>query len=430
MRLPRRAPYPGRRAVVAFAAGEACILAGGLAHPLPGVDRADSIDLEAWTGIMKAASTHGARGSIVVSLHAAAAPLAAVRERPAESGWAERTASEILAEQEAVLLKGQARHGPWWVFATPRNLVRTILQASQAARAPVEAIEPSALSLLRLAPARGPATVLVAAVSDSACEIAAGVSGAPLLARSVAVKRHPDAAAEIEASVRYLQRAGYEQAAVVLCGPAADGVASALRHLGIETADIIPAGSAAEAVASSAARRHRQDPDFQRAILGRAAQGPRAAAVAAAALLVASVSYALSTQSTVGSLRVELGSLQATHQTLQARLSRWKGPRAQAAAAALASLELRKADLDVLRDLQSIVPQDAWLEKVDLQAAGAVRLEGHSLSLKSVLDLAAAAASIWRQASVRSIEHAGEPMPSYRFVLEAHTGHRSGGQPR
>ena len=84
----------------------------------------------------------------------------------------------------------------------------------------------------------------------------------------------------------------------------------------------------------------------------------------------------------------------------------------------------------MLRDLQSIVPQDAWLEKVDLQAAGAVRLEGHSLSLKSVLDLAAAAASIWRQASVRSIEHAGEPMPSYRFVLEAHTGHRSGGQPR
>lgn len=417
MRLPKQ---PRGRPAIAIAASEAALVAGGRVHTVPAPLLTDQMTTEEWEAVLSALRAQAGERAlrVTLALPAQAAPLQVLRTTPQGKGWQIQAALELLPESTPVVVSGGGRDAPTWLCATHRETLARLEAASKASGVRLEAVEPAALALLRLRP-RGTAsgTVLVAAVSASGCEIAAGQAGAPILARSVATKRPEDVTSEIELTVQYLQREGTADISIVLAGPSAEAVATSLQARGMPPAEIIPSPSAAAAVATGASYRTR-GPDFLRELPGRKPGAAHAAAAVSAAALPLVLLYSMHQLSTVASLRERVQAARAEQQALQAQLDRWTGPRAQAARQALQTLESRRLQLGFLDQLADLLPDDLWVERVEARQ-GTVRIEGQSLSKDSIIRFAQRARSIWPSAILRIAGREETPVSYYRFVLES-----------
>lgn len=420
MRLSRKA---ASHPAIALAASEASLVAGDRAHTVPAPMLVDQMTAEEWEAVLSALKAQaGSRTlKVTVALPAQAAPLQTVQKPPGAKGWQEQVASELLPESTPVVLSGGGREAPTWVCATRRESLTRLEAACRACGVQLAAVEPAAFALLRLHPAPpGRATLVVAAVSESGCEIAAAQSGAPVLARSVAARRREDVAHELELTVQYLQREGRQDITLVLAGPAAQAIDTALQARGIAAAATLPFPSAAAAVATGASRRTR-GPDFLRELPGRKPGPAQAAAAVAAVGFAACLAYTVNQASVVASLRERVAALQTEQQALQSQLERWTGPRATAARQALQALQARRLQLGFLDRLGDLVPADLWVEQLQARP-GTVRIEGHALSRDSVLRFAQDVRSVWPAATLRIADRDENPMPYYRFVLEVAGG--------
>jgi hypothetical protein len=413
---PARRPS---RAALAFAAGEASILASGRAHVIQAPFQIDQMDEEEWRSCLSALlAASGLRAPrITVALPAVCAPLKSGEESTEHKDWAKTAASDLLPETESVVVSGAAKGGPWWVCAVPRETLTRLLSAAKESKIRIDAVEPAAHSLLRIAP-RVPGTVLVAAVAPSGAEIAAGKTGTPLLARSVTARKVADVVAEVELTLRYLEREGTQAVSTVLAGPAAEEVATALKASGFAPAAVVPSGSVAEAVALGVLRRPVRAPDFVAALRGPRFGLPQAVAASAAVLLAISALDAQAQRARADSLRQQTAAARSEVELLQTQLSRWTGPKAQAAAQALRALDARRTPLDPLDHLRTLVPPDLWVERVEMRGAS-IRVEGRSLSRDSVLSFTEAARRVWSSVTLRLAERDDVPAPSYKFALEA-----------
>lgn len=406
-------------AAVALAASEAALLVRGATHTVPAPMLVDQMEEDDWVATLSALKKAAGvtRLHAVIALPSHATPLRFYRERPDSDRWIQDAASELLPDTEVLTLSGGARNGPWWVCAAPRETLLRLLSACRTAGVTPDAVEPAAFALLRLAPATSH-TVAVAAAAPTGCEIAAGTAGVPILSRSVAAKRVEDVAAEIELTVRYLEREGHQDVRLTVAGPAAEAVAEILRTRGVDPAAVLPASSAAEVVALGAARRPRRAPDFLQALRGRRFGAPQAAAVAAMVALAVSVTHASAERSRADNLRSQVVALRAEQETLQAQLSRWTGPRAQAARQALQLLDARRVPVAVLDQLRGLVPADLWVERIEARGPS-LRVEGRSLSRDSVLRFADAARDVWDSVVLKLAERDDVPATAYKFTVEA-----------
>jgi Tfp pilus assembly protein PilN len=408
------------RAALAFAAGEAVLLAGTRTASVPCTPQLDQLSEEEWhdllSSLLKGTGQKKARAT--AALPALTAPLKTTHEPPEDKNWAASAARELVQDAEPAYAHGAAKGGPWWVCAASKETVRRLLSAGERAGLRIDAVEPAALSLLRLPEARR-AFCLVAALSSTGAEIAAGTTDAPFLARTVAARKVEDLAGEVELTVRYLTREGKAPQRVVLAGPAAGRVAELVRASGIEADSVLETAHAAEAVARGAAsRKAPRSSDLASALRGPAPWAPQAAAAACAALLLASAAHAMGERARADALRQEAAGLRAQRDVLQAQLARLEGPRQQQARAALAELRRRAARTEVLDHLPQIVPEDLWVDRVHISGT-AVKLDGQALSRDSVLKLAAAAASAWQSVVIKAVDRAETPAASYKFQIEA-----------
>jgi len=414
------------RAALAFAAGEALLLAGGRAASAPCPLQLDQLSEEEWHGLLSSLikATGQKKAHATAALPALTAPVKSTYEQPEDKNWAASAARELVQDTEPAWAYGAARGGPWWVCAASKETVKRLLSAGEQAGLRIDAVEPAALSLLRLPEARR-AFCLVATLSPNGAEIAAGTTNAPFLARSVAARKVDDLAGEVELTVRYLTREGKAPQAIVLAGPAAGKVAELLRAAGIEADAILDTQHAAEAIARGATlRKDPRSSDLASALRGPAPWAPQAAAVACAALLLASAMHAMGERARADALRQEATELTAQRDVLQAQLARLEGPRQQRARAALAELRKRAARIEALDHLPQIVPEDLWVDRVHISGT-AVRLDGQAMSRDSVLRLAAAAAPVWHSVVIKTVDRTETPAASYKFQIEATLG----GQP-
>lgn len=409
-------------AAIALAAGEAALVDHGQVRTTRAPMLVDQLDQEQWRSLL--ASLKGesrARELLVtVALPAQAAPLRAYRQPPDSPDWQRAVAAELVQEAIPAVVSGGHRSGPVWVCATALDTLRNLDAACRASGLRLEAVEPAALSLLRLAPTPGGTTVVVAAGS-SGCEIAAGQAGIPTLARSAAARRPDDIAAEVELTVRYLEREGAHVTSVVLLGPVAEAVAEVLRGKDIKLAEAVHFDSAAAAVATGASRRPRgRAADFLPALSGRTSRTARAAAPAAALLLVASVVHAANQTSAADALRTQVATLGAQQDQLQARLRLWTGPAAEAARKAMSRLEQERVPVQFLDRLRDLVPDDLWIEQVEARS-NSVTIRGKSLSRESVLSFARSFHTAWPGAVLARVDLVTDQKPGafYAFTVQA-----------
>lgn len=407
-------------AAIALAAGEAALVEGGRVHTTQAPMLVDQLDQEQWTsllGALKAQASTRELG-VTVALPAQAAPLRAYRQPPDSPDWQKAAAAELVETTPAVVSGGR-RPGPVWVSATALDTLRNLDAACRACGFRLEAVEPAALSLLRLVPHSSDTTIVVAAGS-AGCEIAAGQSGVPLLARSAAARRLEDLASEVELTVRYLEREGAQAISVVLAGPTAEALAAALRSRDIQLAEVIHFDSAAAAVATGTSRRPRgREADFLPALSGKAPRAAKTAAATAALLLVASILHAVNQVSAADAFRTQVATLRAQRDQLQARLQLWTGPAAQAARQATSRLQQERVPVQFLDQLRDIVPDDLWIEQVEARSSS-VSVRGKSLSRDSVLRFAGAFRTVWPGAALTRVELVLDQKPGafYAFTIQ------------
>lgn len=409
-------------AAIALAAGEAALVEHGQVHTTQAPMLVDQLDQEQWRSLLASLrrESRARELRVILALPAQAAPLRAYRQPPDSPDWQRAVAAELVQGAIPAVVSGGHRSGPVWVCATALDTLRNLDTACRASGLLLEAVEPAALSLLRLAPASGGTTVVVAAGSTG-CEIAAGQSGIPALARSAAARRPDDIAAEVELTVRYLEREGAQVTSVVLLGPVAQAVAEALRSRDIKLAEAVHFDSAAAAVATGALRRPRgREGDFLPALPGGTPRAARAAAATAAFLLVASVVHAANQTSAADALRTQVATLTAQHDQLQARLHLWTGPAAQAAREAMSRLQQERVPVQFLDRLRDLVPDDLWIEQVEARS-NSVSIRGKSLSRDSVFRFAGSFRTVWPGAALARIELVVDQKPGafYAFTVQA-----------
>lgn len=409
------------RAAIAIAAGEAALVTQGRVHTTQAPMLVDQLDLEQWTALVASLKAHASARelAVTVALPAQAAPLRSHPQPPSSPDWQKTAAAELIQEGTPVVVSGGHRSGPVWVCVTSLDTLRNLDAACRASGLRLEAVEPAALSLLRLAPVSRGTTVVVAA-SSTGCEIAAGQAGVPVLSRSAAARRPEDLTAEVELTVRYLEREGAQAISVTLLGPTVEALAPALRARHIEVAEVVHFDSAAAAVATGASRRPRgQAGDFLPALSGPPPRVARAAAATAALLLVASVVHAGSQTSAADALRKQVASLTAQHDQLQARLRLWTGPAAQAARETMTRLQQERVPVQFLGQLSDLVPDDLWIEQVEARS-NSTSVRGKSLSRDSVLRFAGAFRTVWPGAVLTRIDLAVDqkPGPFYAFTIQ------------